>query len=338
MSSHESHLTAADELPAGSLPTENGDRQQSKLTIIRPGEPQRLNPMESHDLRGILPDDFKGRTSIIRVPEYGFRPDNWSKALLRGLQKMDVAGKTILEPGVGTGPNIAYLANRPKSARPKEIWGGDYDRRMAPVAAENCDRMLSKDERAIIQLCEGELSLIAWAHRHNVRPDIVYGCLPQVPCPENIHLGDGDSYSHYYKTDDNGASGQTDRHEADINDFGLKLQVLLLREAKDLLAPKGQVVLNLGGRPGRDMLVKMFEKEGFLPEIIHSEIIRQHEGTDLHQLVKREHTMKDVTGHEYEFFRDAKGEQPINATEALRLREADEHVYHYIYVMKATRA
>ncbi len=295
--------------------------------IIRPEHPKEFDPLHAHDVQDIFPKNFTGKSTLIEVPPYGFVPDNWSRALLRGLEKLDVAGKTILEPGVGSGINAAYLANRPKHDRPKALWAGDYDRRMAPVAARNADRLLTPDERSTIHLCEGELSLIAWAERHNVRPDIVYGCLPQVPCPKSVHLGDGDSYSHYY---------EVDHHEAEIDDFGLGLQRLLLLEAKELLAKNGSVVLNLGGRPGRDLLMNMFEKNGFLPEVLHAEIVQQHEGTKLEPLAKREHVMKDVTGHEFEFFCDPEGNEPINATEALKRRNAGLHVYHSIYVVQAT--
>ncbi len=295
--------------------------------IIRPAAPQEPNALFAYDTKNILPNDFTGLSTVIEVPPYGFIPDNWSRALLRGLRKLDTAGKTVLEPGMGTGVNLGYLANRPKNERPKALWGGDYDRRMAPVAARNIDRMLTSEERSTVHVCEGELSLIAWAEKHKVQPDIVYGCLPQVPCPKSVHLGEGDSFSHYY---------EVDHHEAEIDDFGLGLQRLLLLEARELLAKNGSVVLNLGGRPGRDLLMSMFEKNGFAPEVLHAEILRQHEGTNLEPLARREHVMKDSTGHEFEFFGDPEGNEPINATEALNRRNQGLHVYHSIYVIQAT--
>lgn len=314
--------TQSDELPSS-------DRYADPVAprIIVPGAPEPFDVEHVHDVRNILPAGFSGQTTVLEVPPYGFIPDNWSKALLRGLEKLDVAGKNVLEPGIGSGINLAYLANRQRSKRPKSLWGGDYDQRMAPVAARNIDRMLTPEERSIVHLCEGNLSLIAWAERHNVRPDIVYGCLPQVPCPKGVHLGEGDSFSHYY---------DVNHHEAEIDDFGLGLQVLLLQEAKALLAKNGSVVLNLGGRPGIDLLMRMFRTNGFDPQILHQKIIQQHEGTNLEPLALRESLMQEITGHQFEFFGNADGDEKINATEARRRKDKGEHVYHSIYVIQAT--
>ncbi len=303
------------------------ERDESRLRVIAPAHPEAIPNGRSHDMRNILPSDFGGRTTRIEVPDYGFIPDEWSAALLRGLQRVDFGGRTAIEPGVGTGNNAAYLASLPKDRRPKELWVGDYDERMAPVAARNADRMLEPDQRSVVRPCEGALSLIAWAERQKIRPDIVYGCLPQIPCDENTDLSKGDGYSHYYKVD---------RHEADIDDFGLGLQRALLLEARDMLPSHGKVVLNLGGRPGKDLLEQLFIRNGFQPEILHSEIIRQHAGTDLQPLAKREAVMKGITGHEFEFFGDPDGKEPINATEAFSRRMKGDHVYHNIYVVQGT--
>ncbi len=327
-------IIQTDEVPvAVSSLQENGDT--SPLCIIAPAAPQRINPNERHDMKDIVPSDYQGLTTEIEIPSYGFVPDQWSKAFQRGLQRLDIAGKTLVEPGVGTGLNIGYLASRSKSDRPKAIWNGDYDPRMPKTAARNCDRMLTPEARSIVHPCEGSLSLISWLKRNNVRPDLVYGCLPQVQCPDDIVLGTRDSLSHYFKAP---AGEKIDQHTKDMNDFGLRLQVMLLQEARTLLTKNGQVVLNLGGRPGKDVLTKMFEQEGFQAKILHAEIIEQHEGTNLQKFADREDAVQHLTGHKFEFFRDPLGKDQIDAAEAQRLKLSKQPVYHYIYVVRGTMA
>lgn len=273
------------------------------------------------EIRDILPDDFSSDTLEIEIPNYAFRPDQWSKAFLRGLSKLDVAGKKCLEVGVGTGINVIYLLTK----SPDSIAISDKEGRCVPLACRNIRRNVAETEQLAKVLPYGRsLELASWIksaeHDHF---DVVYGCLPQVVIPEGKSIKEGDALAHYY---------EKDRYQSDSGIYGLALNDIFLQQVRPHLNAGGSVVLNLSGRPGQEVLEQLFRKNGFEPNLLHQEVIAQHAETSLESLV----TLEIATGRQFEFFADENAEQAINATQAEARRKAKLPVFHRIYVYQGT--
>lgn len=269
------------------------------------------------ETRGILPDDFPEDTLSIEVPNYAFRPDQWSKAFLQGLSKVDVQNKSCLEVGVGTGINVIYLLTK----SPHAIAISDKEGRCVPLACRNIRRHFgeSKDVEKVLPYSRS-LELASWlesaVHDHF---DIVYACLPQVILPQGEDINRDDALAHYY---------EKERYPSDLGIYGLALNDIFLQQARPHLNPGGSVVLNLGGRPGQKTLEELFIRNGFKPTLLHHEVIAQHAETSLRSLS----TLEVATGREFEFFADANAQEPLNASRAEARRESGLPVFHRIYV------
>lgn len=287
----------------------------------------------------------------LKVPEWAFEPDQWSEVFWDSLIPLALnwKNKRIWEVGVGTGINLMMLRKLVEAT----WYFSDYDARCVPLAIENLNRGANAVDiyKRVASRGEHNYNPKSWEQLH-LRPDlgelcpltgswdlvsppkqggdtvptvdIIFGCLPQVPA--EIDLGLGDRIAHYY---------DPNRYpKAHFNALGLGLVETLLVEAKSVLAPKGEVILNLSGRPGLKRLRSLFRKTGYNPEVIEREVIEQHVGTSLASLATLEEN-----GHEdFEFFYDSDCRIPLDAREAELRRLAGEEVYHYIYVMKGTLA
>lgn len=259
----------------------------------------------------------------LKIPKWAFKPDQWSVAFLRGLTKIvrSWKSKSVWEVGVGTGVNLVTLHDQVLNA---EWYFSDYDSRCVPLAMENIFRVSPKCKN--LNPLEGSWDLLTPPTKGGLKApkvDIIFGCLPQVPMQLDSSLGD-DRLAHYY---------DPKRYpRAHLNALGLGLVETLLVRARKVLTPKGSVVLNLGGRPGRKRLLELFREAGYTPHVVHSETIEQHAGTSLASLAELE-----KNGHgDFEFFVDAHCKKPINAKVAEKRRVKGKRIYHKIYVIAGT--
>lgn len=283
------------------------------------------------DIRDILPPDYDGET-VIDCPPWAFKPDEWTRALLRGVAKLDLHDADVAEAGVGPGTNQIYVT---KAKRPARSYGSDLDGRLPRVAAGNVLRAAGQQAAERFTPIHGNQSLLSWITRQ--RLDVVLACIPQVPADHHDERTLAQVRAFAAKVNGNGTDVQTDElshyydpdtYPSDLNAFGLGLNDHLLQQARGVLRARGKAILNLGGRPGRPTLEGMFRKNGFTPTLLHSELIQQHPGTDLEPLA----TLEKHTDHAFEFFADDRGERQITAREAEDLRRAGHPVYHNIYV------
>ena len=258
---------------------------------------------------------FDNAVKGLRIPFWAFKPDHWSLAFLRGLEKVSQnwEEKRVWEIGVGTGINLLVLRQITSKV---EWYFSDYDERAVPLAIHN----LGADRRGFNPL-RGSWDLVSAPKDTSVpKVNAIFACIPQVP--SKIDLSLEDRLAHYYDP--------THYPEADLNTIGLGLCQTLLVKAKDALMPGGQVTLNLGGRPGLPRLKSLFKDAGYWPNIVWSETIPQHSETSLATLAALEDSGHDA----FEFFTDRKGEMRINASEAEKLRLQKKEVYHNIYVIE----
>lgn len=133
--------------------------------------------------------------------------------------------------------------------------------------------------------------------------------------------------SHYYIPSDYPLASE------ESHKLGLALNEQALRTLKDNLNKGGKIILNLGGRPGKENLLNIFTNSGFTPEILHEEFIEQHKETSLETLVAQEKQLPD--GKTFEFFNSEK--QQISAEMADKLRKSGSQIFHKIYVICGTK-
>lgn len=280
------------------------------------------------------------------IPPYAFDPeDDWTKTFQKGLQEAGLKGKTVYEVGVGTGVNIAYMLQECQAAR---AIASDVDPRLITLAKEVVARLVPDGSSRFLTV-PGAVSLLeSEAARSYARmADVIVGCLPQVGDPADARFraflqtvmpdavpsrGETapDHFAHYYPW------GCFDRYP--FNVVGLGLNEALLRQARST-APHADVVLNFGGRIGRDAIRDLFRANGYVPDVVHATIVRQSASTDITFHVALETALRDTAMEHLftcEFFADPEGTRRLTALEASqRLRETPyAPLYHSILVVR----
>ncbi|MBI5412214.1 hypothetical protein HZA43_03490 [Candidatus Peregrinibacteria bacterium] len=265
--------------------------------------------------------------SRLECPSFAFRPDEWTEAFQTGLQKDGLTGQEVFEVGVGTGVNAHFALSRLQVTR---FFGADLDERLLPVARRNVDRALSPELAARFSAIEGSTDLLTSEAaiaivRERVR--VVIACIPQALRPKGVPEHP-DDIAHYYP--------EEPFRKYPFNRFALGLNEALLRQFYELIQqaqdPSSKyIILNLGGRVGRKVLLDLFRTNGLVPHILHEQMIPQCPTTHLDFFVKLERT-----GTPCEFFSDAEGQLPITAATAEARRLEEQSVFHKIYVIKGT--
>ncbi|KZM50948.1 SAM-dependent methyltransferase [Labrenzia sp. OB1] len=281
------------------------------------------------------------------VPDFAFDPtDPWTETFQKGLERAGLSGKRIYEVGIGTGINVAFLLRMCGAAH---VSGSDLDPRLVVLAERNV-RSLAPEEANLFHPVRGEVSLIDTeeAQARIAETDVIIACLPQVGDPgdrrltafrkaQSVELPEGagekadDHIAHYYPW--------AAFDEYPFNSVGLGLNEALLRRIRDQ-APTAQVIMNFGCRIGTGIIFEMFEANGFRPEKLHSQIVRQDAGTDISFFVMLEKALRG-TGLEKDlvcvFFADEDAASPLSASEAQDLldRDPDTPLFHEVCVIRA---
>lgn len=291
----------------------------------------------SVDVSPVIPKEFlqkhqeKGGHTKFHLPDCVFKPDQWSTAFLRGLYSFGMnhsfKKKVVVELGTGSGINLVLV----KSVfAPSHIYGSDIHPDVPQVAEDNMRYNLPFWKQRSVTIVPGGHNLGAWMSK-GFQADIIFGCLPQVVAP--VNLGDcltekdEDMSSHYYNCSDYPLACPSSHK------WGLGLNYHALCELSPRLKPGGKIVLNLGGRPGKDRLLDMFHRTGFEAEILHSEFVEQHNGTCISTLVQHECVLPDC--EKFEFFTE--GRTKISATSADIVRKSGGKIFHNIYVICGTK-
>lgn len=280
------------------------------------------------------------------APNYAFDPrDPWTQTFQQGLERAGLKGKTVYEVGIGTGINAAFVLRFCGAAA---FYGSDLDPRLVELAERNL-HSLSPEHAELFQPVKGAVSLIDTdeARAKIAKTDVVIACLPQVGDPNDerfaafreehsVQLPQGaeeqaqDHIAHYYPW--------TMFDEYPFNAVGLGLNEALLRRIREH-APQAQVVMNFGCRIGTELIFEMFRANGFEPEKLASQLVRQDTGTDISFFVALERALRG-TDLEREFvckfFADEQGKEHLSAAEAQNLLDQDPQVplYHEVAVIK----
>ena len=252
-----------------------------------------------------MPIEGQPRQVLMLVPPDVFDPtDPWGRIFRRGLAQIELYGKTLFNPGGGSGADIIQMIQ--SGHTPRRIVYNDIDPHVARVAQLNiericghCIRRNSIDLEFRVGDAADILSLVELAGKF----DYILGCLPQVPA-DGDNLLIGQRLAHQY--DDN-------RHH-DLHKWGLGLLADIKKAGRRALKANGRFVLVHSGRDPMAARAAMDELAGCREEsILHEEMVLHHAGTPLQYLFSHL--------DQAQLFSDPAGRQRLNPQEAELLRE-----------------
>lgn len=277
---------------------------------------------------------------LLQLPST-FLPEAWSFTFLEGLAKSGIEtfeDKCIVELGCGIGWIALTLA---LLGRPRTVYGLDINPKAVVCsrinkhinltnghAAGDCDRHHIPGLDGVRFFRSDLLNCFMGTPS---RFDVIVGCIPQMLAPSTIipHEPSKEqddqllfALSNYYR-----------RQGLPEDRYGLGLVARALDHAQTLLAPQGQLILNIGARPGQKAIDGVFHARGYATEILFRRRIPQAHDTDIDSLVN----IEKGTGHRFEFFHDLTTADPISAKEASAMIDDGREVYHDLLVYRARR-
>ncbi|MEP7010987.1 MAG: aminotransferase class I/II-fold pyridoxal phosphate-dependent enzyme [Acidobacteriota bacterium] len=279
----------------------------------------------------------EGALVLLQFPSV-FAPEEWSRTFFEGLARYsphDFAGRTLAELGCGNGWVTLALAHH---AAPEKLYGLDINPRAITCARINLylnaltsdgEPILDADGKSLLDRVEfHESDLLAWVREGGLNLDRVIGCIPQVLDPNLGELdGTGKELSDEFLVSLSNYTG----HQGYLEDlFGLGLVARALEEAIEVMRPGGWVVLNLGGRPGREILRQMFCRRGLAMREIWSTRIAQADDTDISPLAEIERSGR----HRFEFFLGVHSDEPVSARTAQAYARAGGAIFHSLTVFE----
>ena len=159
--------------------------------------------------------------------------------------------------------------------------------------------------------------------------DRVIACIPQVLDPDLrlveaiVPESETDQYLH--------ALSNYCAKQGYIEDqFGLGLVARALEESVESLVPGGKVIFNLGGRPGRAVLQRLFRRRGFEVREVWQVRVEQAADTAIEALVG----IESRTQHRFEFFFDPQVDEPVCARTAQAFARSGGRIYHALSVLE----
>lgn len=276
--------------------------------------------------------------TMLQLPSV-FPPEQWSRTFFEGLARhpaSDFEGRTVVELGAGGGWITLALARR---ASPAKVYGLDINPKAVTCARINVylNALDSKGNplrdvhgKTLLDRVEFHLSdLLAWIRQQGLEPDRVIGCIPQVlkldlTTTEGA-ISDAASDEFLYSL-----SNYTSLQGYLEDQFGLGLIARALDESVQVLRPNGRVVFNLGGRPGRSILLRLFRRRGFEVQEIWKTRIQQAADTEISPLAE----IETGSSHRFEFFLTPHSEEPVSARTARAYQQAGGPIFHALTVFE----
>ncbi|MBI4411015.1 MAG: aminotransferase class I/II-fold pyridoxal phosphate-dependent enzyme [Deltaproteobacteria bacterium] len=231
-----------------------------------------------------------------------FPPEKWTAAMINGLNKKDLTGKTGIEMGTGTGILPIYLA---KNKGVKKIVSYDRNEDAQYVAEINAWlHSTNKEGNRLpgiqpVDMLEFATRDVGRGPLKGLKVDFIFGCLPQVPTRDRLT-----------------ARNIADRYESQgfpEDKDGLGLLAEFLEKWNPALNKNGSFSLIVSGRPGLEAVEKMARRRGYVPFIGYTTFFAQDRWTDLSGYVEIE---KSGVRPPFEFML---GDKVIDATEAHRV-------------------
>lgn len=270
-----------------------------------------------------------------------FTPEEWSYTFFEGLSRYDYSefnDKKLVEIGCGNGWVTLALA---KKYEPKFIYGLDINPK-AIIASKinlhlnsidaNGALILDKNGKSLLEKVSFHTSdLLSHFKGDTAIFDSIVGCIPQVlsPSTDLIHdlLSDNHTDEYLYSL-----SNYCEKQGYIEDQFGLGLIAKSVEESIDLLKPNGKLILNLGGRPGKKVLKRLFERRGLSIKKIWERRVIQAGDTEVTPLVEIENN----SPHRFEFFIGMNSDEPISAKTANQYYQEGGIISHALTVYEFT--
>lgn len=268
-----------------------------------------------------------------------FMPEQWSKTFFEGVSRLPqghLEGRVLAELGSGSGWISLALGMR---ARPEKVYGLDINPKAVTCARINLfynaldeHGRLHRDRggRSLLEKVEFyESDLLAWVRERGLKLDLVCGCIPQVLDPglevREIIFGKPSDEALYSLSNYTSPQGNLE------DQFGLGLVAQAVDETVGVLKADGRILFNLGGRPGRSLLLHLFRRRGFEAREIWRTRIPQAADTDIKALAE----IEEKGEHRFEFFMRSHGDESIGARTARAYQQQGGEIFHALTVVEA---
>lgn len=270
-----------------------------------------------------------------------FTPEDWSYTFFEGLSRYDYSEfneKKMVELGCGNGWVTLGLA---KKYSPSFIYGLDINPRAIIASKINLYINSIDDKGNLIKDTEGkslldrvsfhESDLLEYFKGKTAYFDSIVGCIPQVLSPsedifDNIISENQNDEFLYSLSNYCGKQGYIE------DQFGLGLIAKSVEQSIDLLKSNGKLILNLGGRPGEQVLERLFERRGLTVNKIWERRVIQAGDTEVGPLVE----IENKSPHRFEFFIGRNSNEPISAKTAKHYLQEGGEISHALSVYQFT--
>jgi methionine S-methyltransferase len=308
-----------------------------------PAELARLYHFSVSELPLRLGHGGETRLLLLQLPST-FAPEEWSFTFFEGLTRYKVAefqDRRVAELGCGIGWISIALA---KQTRPFKVYGLDINPRAIVCSRINLylngfgadgKPTWQHEGRTLEDVVEFHASdLLEHCRGRKIALDRVIGCIPQVLNPDpdfTARMLQGSVQEHESDEFLHSLSNYAPQQGHLEDQFGLGLIARAVEESVDVLRGSGKLILNLGGRPGQNVLRQLFLRRGFDVRPVWSTRVSQAKDTDIGGLV----AIEERTAHRFEFFVDNGGDAPVSARTALAFAEAGGGIAHALSVYEA---
>ncbi len=280
--------------------------------------------------------DYNNNSLKLFLNDAVFTPEDWGKTFAEGLLKKNSIfnDKSLVELGTGTGWIAILLL---KNTNVKKIIGLDINSIAVLLANLNIWLNGTNDKGDIIYRDNGDSlidgfkayksDLLAYPIKENLSFDFVIGCIPQVIHP-SAKILDLENPSNKDLLD---LSNYCFKQGIIEDYFGLPLIARAIEESQLVLNKSGKVIFVIGGRPGHEVIDRMFKQRGFDNEVIWSRRIQQADDTSLDSLIEVEEN-QNIRFH---FFLSSESNESICADTAKLMQARHKSIYHDLTVYQA---
>lgn len=277
---------------------------------------------------------------LLQLPST-FTPEEWSYTFFEGLSRYEFSefnDKKLVELGCGNGWVTIGLA---KKYKPKYICGLDINPRAIVASKINLfinsidnigDLIVDNEGSSLLDVVEFyESDLLGHFKEKSAFFDVIVGCIPQVLSPSDDIFDDiiSESQNDEFLVSLSNYCGKQGYIE---DQFGLGLIAKSVEESIDLLKPNGKIILNLGGRPGEQVLERLFERRGLTVQKIWQRRVVQAGDTEIDPLVD----IENKSSHRFEFYLGRNSSEPISAKTAKYHLQNGGEIYHSLCVYEFT--
>ncbi|CAF3558120.1 unnamed protein product [Rotaria sp. Silwood1] len=272
-----------------------------------------------------------------------FTPEEWSYTFFEGLSRYDAAefqNKNLVELGCGNGWITIAMA---KKFGPRKVFGLDINPRAIICSKINLylnvlddqvndvkDNLNGENLIDKIEFYESDL-LGYFINKEPCHFDVIFGCIPQVLYPENstideiINENQIDDFLYAY-------SNYCAKQGYVEDFFGLGLIARAVEQCISLIKVGGKLIFNIGGRPGKKILERLFERRGVNIKKIWQRKVIQASDTDITPMIK----IEEQSSIRFEFYMGLNSDEPISAKTAKYYADAGGQICHSLTVYECT--